>query len=208
MVSVPSPATSAFEPAWEVAHLFPLQGTWSEDDYLELVEMSSGLVELTDGNVEVLEMPTTEHQDILLFLIDALRSFVVARKLGKASLAPLPVRVGKTKIREPDILFVLEKNRDKVGSRIWNGVDLAMEIVSSSDESRHRDYQKKRADYAAAGIAEYWIVDPAESRITVLKLEGDTYAVHGEFTPGDAATSVLLDGFSVDVTSVFAAAQA
>jgi Uma2 family endonuclease len=83
-----------------------------------------------------------------------------------------------------------------------------VEVVSLDKESRERDYEKKRTDYAAAGIAEYWIVDPAESRITVLTLDGESYTVHGEFHAGDAATSVLLESFSVDVTSVFAAAKA
>jgi Uma2 family endonuclease len=33
-----------------------------------------------------------------------------------------------------------------------------------------RDYQYKRSEYAARGIAEYWIVDPQQARVTVLTL--------------------------------------
>src|SRR5262249_464036 len=60
-----------------------------------------------------------------------------------------------------------------------------------------RDTVIKRADYAAAGIPEYWIMHPAEGTISVLRLVGDTYVVHGVFHRDDIATSSLLRGFCV-----------
>jgi Uma2 family endonuclease len=65
--------------------------------------------------------------------------------------------------------------------------------------------ETKREEYAAAGIAEYWIVDPREHQILVLTLDGETYRVHGEFGRGATATSRLLPGFSVSVDAVVAA---
>ena len=50
-------------------------------------------------------------------------------------------------------------------------------------------------------------MDPPEETVTVLTLEGEAYVEHGVFGGGEAATSVLLPGFSVDVTSVFDAAR-
>jgi Uma2 family endonuclease len=82
-----------------------------------------------------------------------------------------------------------------------------MEVVSSDDESHQRDYEKKRADYAEAGIPEYWIVDPGTERIIVLVLKDKQYQTHGEFVPGQQATSILLPGFAADVTATFAAAR-
>src|SRR5437773_2718941 len=78
-----------------------------------------------------------------------------------------------------------------------DGADLVMEVVSEGSENRKRDLETKRLEFAAAGIAEYWIVDPQEQRITVLVLDGSIYRVHGEFAPGTQASSVLLPGFSV-----------
>ncbi len=40
------------EPAWEVAHLFPAQGHWSEEEYLAL--NTNRLVEFDQGVIEVL----------------------------------------------------------------------------------------------------------------------------------------------------------
>ena len=81
------------------------------------------------------------------------------------------------------------------------GADLVMEVVSAGDEARRRDLTQKREEYAQAGIPEYWIVDPELGQITVLTLEDQIYVVHGEFKRGDRATSKLLPGFAVDVTS-------
>jgi hypothetical protein len=67
---------------------------------------------------------------------------------------------------------------------------------------------EKRADYAEAGIPEYWIVDPRDETVTVLALEGDAYVGHGVFAAGDSAASRLLEGFAADVTAVFDAPKA
>ena len=73
---------------------------------------------------------------------------------------------------------------------------------SSAPDDPDRDYVTKRADYAEAGIPEYWIVDPQDAAITVLALAGNAYAEHGQFRPGSAATSALLPDFSADAAEV------
>jgi Uma2 family endonuclease len=44
---------------------------------------------------------------------------------------------------------------------------LVVEVVSPNQENR--DYRYKRSEYAARGIAEYWIVDPIAQKVTVLE---------------------------------------
>ena len=61
--------------------LFPAPGEWTEVDYFPLSERGR-LVELSDGQVEVIELPTDFHQLILLRLSFALHAFVSAAKLG------------------------------------------------------------------------------------------------------------------------------
>ena len=51
------------------------------------------------------------------------------------------------------------------------------------------------------------VFDPAGETVTVLKLAGNAYVEHGLFAPGDMATSALLDGVAVDVTSLFDEAE-
>lgn len=82
-----------------------------------------------------------------------------------------------------------------------------IEVVSEGQEQRDRDLVTKRKEYAEAGIAEYWIVDPEQQQITVLALSRKTYKQHGVFGPGQTASSRLLKGFSVEVNEVFAAGE-
>ena len=93
------------------------------------------------------------------------------------------------------------------GEQYPDGADLAVEVVSEGEESRQRDLKTKRAEYAKAGIAEYWIVDPQEQEIHVLALDGDAYRLHGRFGINDVATSILLSDFSAAAKDVFAAAE-
>jgi Uma2 family endonuclease len=189
------------QPTWEVAYLFPAQGQWSEADYLTL--NGNQLVEFSRGVLEVLPMPTTSHQLVVAYLYGLLAAFVTERDLGLALIAPLRVRLCRGKFREPDVVFMLKRHAGRIGEEFWEGADLVMEVVSREPEDRRRDLETKRREYARAGIAEYWIVDPQEGRITVLRRVGRRYVVHGEFVRGDAASSYLLDGFRVDVSAAF-----
>jgi Uma2 family endonuclease len=192
-------------PAWQIAQLFPDQGDLSESDYLFLTERTNRLAEYTDGQIEVLPMPTTEHQEIVLFLVNLLRSFITPANLGRALMAPLRVKLQDGRFREPDVVFMLARNASRIASQFWTGADLVMEIVS--EDNPERDLQTKRADYAAAGIAEYWIVDPRSKTITVLTLVGTSYTTHSQTIAQDTVESLLLPGFRVDLAAVFAAAR-
>ena len=76
-----------------------------------------------------------------------------------------------------------------------------------SPDDPHRDLVAKRGDYASAGIAEYWIVDPRTETFSVLGLEGGAYAEHGLFRRGDEAGSKLLPGLLINVAAAFDARQ-
>lgn len=188
------------EPAWAVAELFPDQGAWTEWEYLSLP--GNRLIELSDGRVEVLPMPTTSHQLVVLYLYRLLHEFVAARSLGLVLVSAIPVRLWPGKFREPDVLFMGTAHQGRIREQYWEAADLVMEVVSENDPKR--DLEVKRAEYAQAGIPEYWIVEPRSRTITVLNLSGSSYEVTGVFGGGQRAGSVLLPGFEVAVDDVFA----
>jgi Uma2 family endonuclease len=192
------------EPVWSLAYLYPPQGKWTEEAYLAL---PGGIqVEYTEGHVEVLPMPTLAHQFIVLYLYRLLNDYVQSNQLGWVLAAPLPVRLRPTVYREPDVIFLSADRPERRAGDYPDGADLVMEVVSGGHEDRRRDLVVKRTEYAAAGIAEYWIVDPDEKAITVLRLEDDQYVEHGRFTDGEAL-SASIPGFAVSVADVWAAAQ-
>jgi Uma2 family endonuclease len=196
------PVSNVGDPTWEVAYLFPPQGRWTEGAYLSL--HGNRMVELVDGRLEVLPMPTYFHQKLVEYLHFHLKMFVWPRKLGDATFAPIPVHIRDNHYREPDVVF----NRpEQLGQKYPECAELVMEVVSEYVESRERDYVERRVVYAAAGIPEYWIIDPQEQLVIVLTLVDKQYLVHGEFKPGTQATSVLLPEFSIDMTELFAAGK-
>jgi len=183
-----------------VVNLESIQGLWSEEQYLKLTDYSRRPIEFTSGRLEVLPMPTERHQAILEVLFLAMRDFIEPLG-GKTRFAPMRLRVGPQKFREPDLLVLRKANDPRRENRYWLGADVVVEIVSRDDPDR--DTREKRADYADAKIPEYWIVNPEDETISVLRLEGDRYAEHGVFRRGGLATSALLTGFGVSVDAVF-----
>ena len=210
MASVTTPSFSQHpRPAWEIAELFPDQGDLDECDYLTATQNTNRLAEFSDGYIEILPMPTMEHQLIVQFLNGLLLSFVQAHALGTLLFSPLRVRLRPGKIREPDIVFMLAAHRNRMGNDVWDRADLVIEVLSDDEKNRQRDLVTKRQEYAAARIPEYWTVDPRAQNVTVFTLPAGAreYAVHGVYAAGTQATSVLLSGFTVDVSAVFAAAK-
>src|ERR1700730_6734101 len=85
------------------------QGSWSEEEYLSLTDHTTRLVEFTDGFLELLPMPTDYHQAIVQFLLYAFDTLLKPLG-GKVRMAPLRLRIGKGRFREPDLLLLLSSS--------------------------------------------------------------------------------------------------
>jgi Uma2 family endonuclease len=88
--------------------------------------------------------------------------------------AEVVVSGSRATTRLPDLMVLSEELATALegASRSTVMVDmppplLVVEVVSPNQENR--DYRYKRSEYAARGIAEYWIVDPLQQRVTVLE---------------------------------------
>ena len=86
-----APLSRPGEPTWEMALFYPLQGQWTEADYLALD--TNRPIELSDGCLEFLPMPTPFHQWIAQFLFKALDAFVLAQHAGHVFLNR-PAQIG------------------------------------------------------------------------------------------------------------------
>ena len=75
-------------------------------------------------------------------------------------------------------------------------------LVSPGRVGRDRDYERKRAQYAARGIAEYWAIDPIEQVVTVLGLEDGQYVEVGVFRDGEAIVSPMFPQLSLTVQQI------
>jgi Uma2 family endonuclease len=196
--TIPSLPSLHGQPTWEIAQLFPTQGEWTEADYFGL--NTNRLVELSDGNLEFLPMPTLAHQMVVALLYRLLFAFVEKNDpSGIVSFAPTWVRLWPGKIREPDLIYLRSDHRSRMHRHV-DGADFVAEVVSSNN-SRH-DRDTKRIEYAQAGIPEYWLIDPLERQIIVYVLDGKDYRQAGIHLAGTTAMSVSLSGWAVAVDDV------
>lgn len=190
------------EPVWDIARLFPAQGAWSEDEYFSLP--GNHLIEFSEGALHILPMPTYAHQLLVAFLYRALLAYLDQFPLGHAIFAPLRVKLWEGRFREPDIIFMLRKHSHRMHNRYWESADLVMEVMSPDDPKRDAD--TKRQEYAQAGIAEYWLINPMDETVTLFTLResGKPYTVQAVYSRGETAASVLLEKFYIDVNQLFA----
>ncbi|HQU86222.1 MAG TPA: Uma2 family endonuclease [Pyrinomonadaceae bacterium] len=127
-----------------------------------LREYDGQYAEYVDGEI-ISNMSVTQQHDILVkYLITLLTMFVETKKIGKIHGEPYQMKMtfgDKTKGREPDIFFVSTNNFDRAKKQYFDGAaDLVIEVISP--ESITRDYVDKFDEYEAAGVNEYWIIDP------------------------------------------------
>ncbi len=134
--------------------------------------------ELIDGKMYMMATPTLTHQDILMWLSATIWNYIKKKK-GPCRVLPAPFAVyiknDEHNYVEPDVTVICDG--DKLDDKGCHGApDWAIEIVSPS--SRTMDYIRKCSLYEAAGVREYWIVDPKERRILVYDFEHGTSAQH------------------------------
>lgn len=134
--------------------------------------------ELVDGELIPMNPPRIEHFLIAQFLSDYLRQVIGQNNLPWMVFAEIGVRTGFRRSRVVDLCVVQREQVQELAGRsavFETPPLLAVEIVSL--DSIGRDYRYKRSEYAAAGISEYWIVDPLENRLTILQLQEGFYEV-------------------------------
>ena len=190
------------EPVYRVAEFLPPQGSWTAREFFWL-NGDEGLIELADGCLKFLPSTTKSHQRAAGFLCRRIFEAVDERKRGTTYLLGYRVQTGEASFREPDVICILSRNLDKAGEQYASAADLVVEVVSDDDPDR--DLVEKRAEYAAAGIPEYWIADPRDRSLTVLTLDAGAteYREAGHYREAETAKSVLLDGLTIDVTATF-----
>jgi Uma2 family endonuclease len=170
-------------------------------DDLRQIPPDRNRYELIEGELFVSPAPSLEHQRKVMNLSAQLWYFVRQHDLGEVFIAPCDVVLAPSIVLEPDIVFVSRARRSILKVACIEGApDLVVEVVSES--SRLMDRFVKRDRYAEFGVPEYWLLDPFEPRIEVLRLEAGKYRVVGSFGPGDTLESPTFPGLRIAVSSL------
>ena len=75
----------------------------------------------------------------------------------------------------PDVMIVCDSDKIK-NDGVHGAPDLVVEVLSPSTAKNDKGYKKEA--YAAAGVKEYWIVDPANKFIEQYFLQGGQFVLH------------------------------
>ncbi|RKI43501.1 Uma2 family endonuclease [bacterium D16-51] len=151
--------------------------------------------ELIDGELYMLAAPDRIHQKLVHFLDWAIGNYIHSKN-GDCEVYPAPFAVflnaDNDIYLEPDISVICDKN--KLTDEGCKGApDWIIEIVSSS--SRSMDYNKKLFKYRAAGVREYWIVDPTKRLIMVYNFEHDIFR---QYSFSDRVKAGIYEDFEID----------
>jgi len=171
------------------------------DDYLTLPN-DGRRHEILDGELVMTPVPSTEHQEILLNLIELLRGFVRRESQGKVFCAPTDVVFSMTDVVQPDVVFVSKERLHIITKKnIVAAPDIVIEIVSEATEKMDRVTKKQL--YERFGVKEYWLVDSEKQMIEVYELRGREFGPPHIYRASDTFRTALLSNFSFNVGSIF-----
>ncbi|WP_344202333.1 Uma2 family endonuclease [Aeromicrobium alkaliterrae] len=152
----------------ETVETLRVPGPWTVAQRDELPD-DGKRYEVIDGVLLVNAAPRPAHQGVLVSLAILLRT--AAPEHLKVHVAPLDVVLADDTVVEPDVLVA--RAADFSDLNLPGPPLLAVEVLSPS--TRSVDLVLKKERYERAGIAGYWLVDPAELVLTVHELRDGQY---------------------------------
>ena len=151
------------------------------EEYLKYDDWTETRYELVNG--ELVEMPSESDLNnlISLFLLVQFLRFVPVQRLRHKD-TEIAVTGSRATVRMPNLIVLTEAGVAALSGAKRSIITadmpppvLVVEVVSPGTTNQERDYRYKRSEYAARGIAEYWIADPQQAQITVLTLVTGLY---------------------------------
>jgi Uma2 family endonuclease len=142
------------------------------DDYLAYDDGTDTRYELVDGELVAMPPESPGNLAIARFLLVALMQYVPLALIAYGT--EIEVSGKRARCRIPDLLVHSEESLAALAgatratlTRDMPPPALVVEVVSPGESNHSRDYRHKHTEYAARGIAEYWIIDPEERQVTV-----------------------------------------
>ena len=138
----------------------------------DLENLPAGVqMELIDGVFYDMGTPRVLHQILVGEIYRQIANALIAS--GKpciALVAPTDVQLDKDEwtMVQPDIMIICKNDR-LTYKEIYGSPDFVIEIISPW--TRKKDYTIKPHKYQAAGVREYWILDPYQEKLLIYDFE-------------------------------------
>ncbi|MGB3193068.1 MAG: Uma2 family endonuclease [Limnoraphis sp.] len=183
------------------------------EDYLNYEDGTDTRYELVDGELIAMSLGTGKHGAIIRFLLLQFESIL---STSQQPWIALPGLVGIRSPRGrrwdtsriPDITVLSQSQWEAMAEREavidFNEPPpfLVVEVVSPSTKTD--DYRSKRSEYGLLEIPEYWIVDPAEQKVTICTVEHQFYDLT-EFQNDDRIESPTFPDLNLTAAQILAA---
>ena len=153
-MTYPAPADPSGDPRYTSARYFALvdEGVLSPDDRVELLE----------GVIVAMAPQSPTHGGAASVVAEVLRRALEGRAAVRED---KPLVLGTYWVPEPDVAIVPGHLGDYRGAHPTT----ALLVVEVADSSLPQDRITKARMYAAAGIAEYWIVNLRDNRLEIFR---------------------------------------
>lgn len=145
------------------------------EEYLNYDDGTDIQYELVAGELIAMPPESPKNVQIALFVLSQLLKFVPINRLSNK--AEIVVSGSRATTRVPDLVVLTDELAATLQNATRSTITLDMpppalvvEVVSPGKVNEDRDYRYKRSEYAARGIAEYWIVNPQTNKVSVLTL--------------------------------------
>ena len=141
------------------------------------------------------------HTITIKLLLKLLDTFVYKQSLGLVGSQKMLISLTRNDY-ETDICFFEKGKADffKPDQMQFPAPNIAVEVLSPSTEKYDRE--TKFQDYAAHGIAEYWIIDPEHKTIEQYYLQNEDYELLLKAKDG-TIESVVLPDFKIRIRAIF-----
>ena len=148
--------------------------------------------ELVRGELFVTPPPNVDHETVAARLTQILAPYVSEHRLGYVYHPRSVLRFEGSEV-EPDLMVRQPPSTANVS---WEKMPIPILVVEIiSDSTRRRDWGPKRDFYMDAGVAEYWIVDPSRTTITIVRKEETDRVVRDQLSwqPIESAAPLVVE---------------
>jgi Uma2 family endonuclease len=163
------------------------------EEYLSYDDGTDTQYELVAGELVAMPSESPQNVQISIFLLVNFLKFAPINWVSNK--IEIVVSGSRATTRIPDLVVLTDELATILQGATRSTIILDMpppalvvEVVSPGKVNEDRDYRYKRSEYAARGIAEYWIVDPQANKVSILMLIDGLYE-ETEFTGNALVTS-------------------
>ncbi len=181
------------------------------EEYVKYDDGTDSQYELVAGELVAIPPESPKNVQISLFLLVNFLKFVPVNRLNNK--VEIVVAGSRATTRIPDLVVLTDELAIALEGATRSTITLDMpppalvvEVVSPGKANEDRDYRYKRSEYAARGIAEYWIVDPQINAVTVLILV-DGFYEETRFSGNTAIASTIFPELQLTVEQVLNAGE-